>query len=182
MSEEKPARPFFGILAEFETPEALVEAAEKAYADGYRRMDGYSPISVDGLDEALGIKGNRVPFFVLCGGIIGGTSGFAMQEIANVFHYPLIIGGKPYNSWPAFIPITFELTILIAAFFAVGSMIILNGLPELYHPLFNVPEFERASVESFFLCIESEDPKFDFNQTRQFLQGLGPVGVHEVLP
>ena len=182
MNVPETAPPAFGILAEFETPEALVEAAEKAYAEGYRQLDGYSSVSVHGLDEALHYKRNCVPFFTLLGGILGGCTGLGVQELANVYHYPLIIGGKPFNSWPAFLPIAYEMTILTAAFFTVISMMVMNGLPQPYHPLFNVRQFERASRDGFFLCIEATDPRFNFEQTEAFMQTLQATGVYTVRP
>ena len=169
----------YGLMAEFSTHEELVHAAGKAYESGFRKMDGYAPFPVEGLAEALGKK-TRLPLLVLIGGIIGGLSAYYMQWDANVISYPINIGGRPLNSWPAFIPIVFELTVLAAAltgfFFSLG----LSGLPEPYHPVFNVPEFERASQDRFFLCIEARDPKFDARQTREFLQSLNPLRVAEV--
>jgi hypothetical protein len=172
----------YGWMAEFDDPEKLVRATRAAHDQGYRKMDAYSPFPVEGLDEALGEEKNWLPLLVLLGGIGGGIGGFAMQYYANVIQYPLIIGGKPYNSWPAFIPITFELTILAAAGVAVLGMLALNDLPTPYHPVFSVPRFELASRQSFFLCIESRDPQFDVGKTKKFLESLKPIGVYEVAP
>ena len=169
----------YGLMAEFSTHEELVHAAEKAYESGFRKMDGYAPFPVEGLAEALGKK-TRLPLLVLIGGIIGGLSAYYMQWDANVISYPINIGGRPLNSWPAFIPIVFELTVLAAALTAFFFSLGLSGLPEPYHPVFNVPEFERASQDRFFLCIEARDPKFDARQTREFLQSLNPLRVAEV--
>jgi len=180
MTEAAPSSPAYGLMAEFDTPAQLVAAAQKAYADGYRKMDAYSPFPVEGLDDALGPSRRWLPLFVLLGGIAGGTGAFFMQWFANVVQFPLIIGGRPYNSWPAFIPITFELTILVAAGTAVVGMIALNGLPMPYHPVFHVPRFELASRQGFFFCIESKDPQFDWAKTRGFLDSLKPVGIYEV--
>ena len=166
-------------MAEFTTHEELLHAAEKAYERGFRKMDGYAPFPVEGLAEALGKK-TRLPLFVLIGGIIGGLSAYYMEWDANVISYPINIGGRPPNSWPAFIPIVFELTVLAAALTAFFFSLGLSGLPKPYHPVFNVPEFERASQDRFFLCIEARDPKFDTNQTREFLQSLSPLNVAEV--
>jgi len=174
--------PYYGLLAEFESAEAVVRGAEKIYADGYRKIDGFSPIPVEGLDEALGLHKNRMPLIVLIGGIVGGVGGFAMEEIANVFQFPLDIGGRPFNSWPAFIPIAYELTILFAAIFGVVGMFILNGFPMPYHPCFNVPRFEAASRDGFFICIEAADEKFDLEKTKSFLRSIGAKGVFEVQP
>ena len=168
-----------GLMAEFTTHEELLHAAEKAYERGFRKMDGYAPFPVEGLAEALGKK-TRLPLFVLIGGIIGGLSAYYMEWDANVISYPINIGGRPPNSWPAFIPIVFELTVLAAALTAFFFSLGLSGLPKPYHPVFNVPEFERASQDRFFLCIEARDPKFDTNQTREFLQSLSPLNVAEV--
>lgn len=167
----------FGLMAEFRGPEALVAAAHRAREGGYRKMDAYTPFPVEGLAEALGVRHTRVPLYVLIGGILGGAGGFFMQYYAAVLGYPLNIGGRPLNSWPAFIPITFELTILAAGLTAVISMIVMNGLPQPYHPVFNAPGFERASSDRFFLCIESGDPNFDPETTRSFLEGLKPDRV-----
>jgi Alternative complex III, ActD subunit len=169
----------YGLLAEFLTHEELMQAAEKAYAAGFRKMDGYAPFPVEGLPEALGKK-NRIPLLVLIGGIIGGTGAYFMEWYANAISFVINIGGRPINSWPSFIPITFELTVLAAALTAFFSSFVLNGLPRPYHPLFNVSEFDRASQDRFFLCIETRDPKFDSKNTHAFLQSLNPVFVTEV--
>jgi len=169
----------YGLLAEFSTHEKLLHAAEKAYEQGFRKMDGYAPFPVEGLAEALGKK-TRLPLLVLIGGIIGGLSAYFMEWDANVISYPINIGGRPLNSWPAFIPITFELTILGAALTAFLFSLGLNGLPRPHHPVFNVPEFERASQDRFFLCIEATDRIFDSDRTREFLQSLHPLTIAEV--
>jgi hypothetical protein len=167
-------------MAEFDTPDDLLEAAHRAHAEGYRRMDAYSPFPVAGLAEAIGFHRTRIPLVVLLGGIAGGLGGYLLQYYTAVIDYPLNVGGRPLHSWPAFIPVTFEMTVLIAALFAVLGMLALNGLPMPYHPVFNVPRFALASRNLFFLCIESTDPHFDSERTRQFLQGLGPRQIHEV--
>lgn len=173
-----PAR--YGLLAEFLTPETLLAATERAYAAGYRRMDAYSPFPVEGLAEALGSRGTAVPAIVLGGGIAGGVGGFFMQWYATTVAYPLNVGGRPLNSWPMYIPITFELTILGAALAAILGMLALNRLPQPYHPVFNVEAFGRASQDRFFLCIEATDPRFERAETARFLGSLGAREVNDV--
>ena len=174
--------PVYGLLAEFDSPDDLVVAGERAYADGYRRLDAYTPFPVHGLAEAIGFRTNRLPFRVLLGGIVGAGAGFFSQYYAAVIDYPLNVGGRPLNSWPAFIPITFEVTILAAAATAVLGMLALNGLPQPYHPVFNAPRFALATRDRFFLCIEATDPRFDSEATRRFLEGLGAKEVTDVEP
>jgi len=170
----------FGLMAEFEEHEELLAAARRAYSDGYRRMDAYSPFPIDGLAEALGHESSPIQLFTLAGGIIGGLGAYFMEWIAMAKLYPINIGGRPLNSWPNFIPVTFELTVLIASVSAFLGVFILNRLPEPHHPVFNVPEFERASNDRFFLCIEADDPKFEINETQRFLENLKPLKVTEV--
>ncbi|PWT80908.1 MAG: DUF3341 domain-containing protein [Blastocatellia bacterium] len=164
-------------MAEFASENSLLEAARHAYEAGYRRMDAYSPLPIDGLAEALGFRRTRVPLIVLIGGILGAAGGFALQYWISVIDYPVNVGGRPYNSWPSFVPVTFELTILVAAFAALLGMLALNGLPMPYHPVFNVPQFAQATRDRFFLCIEATDPKFDRETTWHFLQGLNSSAV-----
>ncbi len=172
----------YGLLAEFDTPAALVAAANRAYAEGYRKLDTFSPFPIEEAWEAIGHHDRRLSFIVLTGGIIGGLSGYGLAYWVHAMAYPINIGGKPLNSWPQFIPVTFELTILIAALSAVLGMILLNGLPMPYHPVFNVPRFEHASRDKFFLLVESNDPKFDRQKTAEFLKGLDASEVNEVEP
>src|SRR4029453_15252953 len=162
----------YGVMAEFEDPTAVVEATGKAYVSRYRRMDAFSPYPIEELTDALGIKHTRLPLIVLLGGILGCVGGYALCYWVSKYAYPLNIGGRPLHSWPAFIPVTFECTILLAALAAVLGMLALNGLPQPYHPVFNVPRFALASRNRFFLCIESKDPKFDLEGTRKFLEGM----------
>ena len=169
----------FGIAAEFETHEQLIRAAENAYAHGFRKMDAYAPFPVEGLAEALGKK-NRLPLLVLCGGVVGGLGGYFMEWFANVISYPINIGGRPLHSWPAFIPISFELTVLGASLTAFFGSLALSGLPKPYHPIFNLPQFERASQDRFFLCIEANDVRFNESETRRFLESLEPLMVTAV--
>ncbi len=170
----------YGLLAEFEAPEDLVSAAERAYADGYRHMDAHTPFPVHGLAEAIGFHTNRVPLLVLIAGIVGAGLGFFSQYWAAVIDYPINVGGRPFNSWPSFIPVTFEVTILFAALTAVLGMLALNRLPMPYHPLFNAPRFALATRNRFFLCIEAADPHFDRDGTRRFLEGLTAREVTDV--
>jgi hypothetical protein len=170
----------YGLIAEFDDPTSLVAATHKAHADGYRCMDAYSPFPIEELHEALGSRHTRLPLIVLIGGLVGCIGGYGLQYWAATMAYPLNIGGKPFHSWPAFIPITFECTILAAALSAVLGMLALNGLPQPYHPVFNVPRFALASRNRFFLCIEASDPKFQLADTRRFLEALNPREVTTV--
>lgn len=170
----------FGLMAEFTEHEQLIHAVQRAYGEGYRSMDAYSPFPIDGLAESMGHDYTAVPLFTLVGGIVGGLGGYFMEWYSMSRLYPLNVGGRPLHSWPNFIPVTFELTVLIASLSAFLSVFVLNRLPQLNHPVFNVPEFERASIDRFFLCIEAKDPKFDAEGTRRFLEELKPVKVTEV--
>ena len=174
------ATAIYGLLAEFDDPTSLVAAAERARHEGYRAMDAYSPFPIEELHEAIGMRGTRLPLIVLIGGVVGCVGGYLLQLWVSAAAYPVNVGGKPFNSWPAFVPVTFECTILAAALTAVFAMLALNGLPMPYHPVFNVPRFALASRNRFFLCIESTDPKFDVDATRHFLETLNPREVTTV--
>jgi hypothetical protein len=172
--------PIYGLMAEFDTAEEILHAARRAYADGYRKMDGYTPFPVHGLAEAVGFTKTRVPLVVLCGGILGVLTAYLLQYWINVIAYPLNIGGRPFHSWPAFIIVSFELTVLfggIAAFFGTLGM---NGLPTPYHPVFNVERFAAASRDKFFLVIEASDPRFDLEHTTRLLETLNARFITEV--
>jgi hypothetical protein len=170
----------YGLMGEFLTPEQILHAASKAREAGYQYISAYTPFPVEGLAHAIGFPRTGVPFLTLIGGLGGGLTGFGLQYWCSAITYPLNIGGRPLNSWPAFIPVTFELTILGAAIFAVIGMLALNKLPQPYHPVFNVQRFARASSDRFFLCIESRDAKFDLVGTAKFLQSIQAHHVHEV--
>jgi hypothetical protein len=173
----------YGVIAEFSSPADLTAAAEAARDAGYTQMDAFSPFPIHNLHEAVGMKStgmSSMSAIVLIGGIIGGIAGFFMCWYANVISYPLNIGGKPFNSWPAWIPITFECAILLAAFAAVLGMLALNGLPMPYHPVFNVKRFDQASRDKFFLVIQARDPKFDLDTVWKFLEALHPREVIDV--
>jgi hypothetical protein len=172
----------YGLLAEFDSPAQLVAAAKRTHEAGYRRIDTFSPYPIEEAWEAIGHHDKRLSKIVLGGGITGMLAGIGLQEWVHNIAYPLNIGGKPLNSWPQFVPVTFELTILFAALSAVLGMIILNGLPEPYHPVFNVARFEHASRDKFFLLVESSDPKFDRAKTLDFLKTLDASEINEVEP
>src|SRR5262245_15578199 len=176
----KEKTPIYGMMAEFDTASALVNGVEKTRAEGYREVNAYTPYPVHGLAEALGFEKSRLPLVVLIGGIVGCLGGFFLQYYAAAVNYPFNIGGRPLNSWPAFIPVTFECTILVAGFAAVLGMLGLNGLPMPYHPVFNAERFALASRDRFFLCIEARDPKFDHDRTWEFLTTLKPHAVRDV--
>ena len=170
----------YGMMGEFLTPEQILNAASEAREAGYKYISAYTPFPVEGLAEAIGFPRTGVPLLTLIGGLGGGLAGFGLQYWCSAITYPLNIGGRPLNSWPAFIPVTFELTILGAATFAVIGMLALNKLPQPYHPVFNVERFSRASTDRFFLCIESRDAKFHLAETAKFLQSVQAHHIHEV--
>lgn len=172
--------PIYGLLAEFNDPNELITAAKRAREAGYRKIDAFTPYPIEELSEALGMHHSRLPLIVLIGGLVGACFGMSLQYWMSVVDYPINVGGRPLFSLPAFIPITFECTILFAALSAIFGMLGLNGLPMPYHPLFNVPRFALATRDRFFLCIEAVDPKFDREQTRRFLERLVPRTVSEV--
>lgn len=170
----------YGVMAEFDTPDHLVEAIKRTRQQGYRKMDAYTPFPIHEVFDAMEDYKTPISAIVLGGGITGATFGFTLQTWTSVFDYPLNIGGRPTFSWPSFIPITFESMVLFAAFSAVIGMLLVNGLPKPYHPVFNVPGFERASFDRFFMCVEAADPLFDSAETMRFMQELGARRVTEV--
>jgi hypothetical protein len=182
MAHEHTTPTIYGLMAEFDTPTELVNAAERTRLAGYRDFDAYSPIPIEELSEAMGMRRTRLPLIVLIGGICGGLAGYGLEYWSSVIEYPMNVGGRPFHSWPQFIPVTFETTVLGAALAAFVGMWALNGLPQPYHPVFNVPAFERASRDRFFIVIEARDARFDRTATKQFLQGLHPLGVSDVAP
>jgi ActD protein len=177
--EEERGRTW-GVLGEFETPDALLHAVRRAREVGYRRMDAYTPFPIHGLSDAMGFRPTKLPLVVLAGAVIGCATALATMWYSATIHYPINVAGKPYASWPMFIPITFEATVLFAALFAVFGMLGMNGLPMPYHPVFNAPRFAFASRDRFFLCIESLDPRFQEDDVRTFLTGVGAKDVEGV--
>jgi hypothetical protein len=182
VSEQAMSAPLYyhGILARFDEPEHLVWATEQAHAAGYRRMDGYSPFPIEGLADALGMHFSWVPRIVLTFGIIGGLFGVFLELLSMGVWYPINVGGRPYASWPSFVPPAYELTILFASLSAMVCVVVLNKLPQPYHPVFNVEKFARATTDGFFLCIEASDPKFDPTATAEFLRSVGAREVFDV--
>jgi hypothetical protein len=170
----------YGLMAEFETPTELVRAAERAHTAGYTYMDAYSPFPIEEVSEALGQHKTWVPLITLFGGLLGATIGFSFQEYIAAINFPNVVAGRPLNSWPSFVIVTFELTILTASLFSAIGMLALNGLPKPYHPVFNVKQFARATTDRFFLVIEARDPKFDASGTSEFLESLKPRSLAEV--
>jgi Protein of unknown function (DUF3341) len=179
-TEARSRSPIYGLMAEFNDPNALVAATRRAREEGYRRLDAYTPYPIEELSEVLHLHHNKLPMIVLIGGLLGATLGYVMQYYIAVINYPTNIGGRPLHSWPAFIVVTFEMTILCASFAAFLGMLALNGLPMPYHPVFNVERFALATRSRFFLCIEATDPKFDREKTAEFLEGLDAREVSEV--
>ena len=173
-------RPIYGILAEFDSPTDLVEAARRTYGAGYKKIDAYSPFPIEELADAIGFHRNGVPLVVLIGGLLGCVGGYVLQYWIAAINYPINIGGRPYNSWPAFIVVTFEMTILFGGLAALFGMLALNGLPMPHHPVFNVPRFAFATKDRFFLIIFSSDVKYDPVDTRRFLESLEPRSISEV--
>ena len=170
----------YGLMAEFDTPTELVDAARQVRDAGYKKTDAFSPFPLHEIDEALGIRRSILPYLVFGGGVVGLLTGLGLQWFTHVWEYPIIVGGRPHFSLPAFIPPAYELTILFTAFTAVFGMLFLNGLPRPYHPVFNVPRFALATREKFFLIIQSDDPKYDYAETRAFMEGLGGQEVFDV--
>jgi hypothetical protein len=178
---KRKARPAtYGLMAEFDNPSDAVAAARRVHEEGYTKVDAFSPYPVEELSEAIGVHQTHMSLLVLIGGILGGSAGYLMQYYLHVYYYPINVGGKPFHSWPAFIPVTFEMTVLGAALFAVFGMLALNGLPEPYHPVFNAPNFALASRDRFFVLVESIDPKFDRERTAEFLRTLNAREVTDV--
>jgi hypothetical protein len=181
LDPERDRRRLDGIIAEFEDAHAVVEAARRTRAAGFEKIDAFSPLPVEGLSDALGQRDFSVPLIMLAGGILGGVGGFALLWYCTSIAYPLNIGGRPLLTWPSFMPITFELTVLISALSGIAGMFALNGLPHPYHPVFDAPDFYRASSDRFFLYIEATDSRFDREETARFMEGLpGAVRVSEV--
>lgn len=170
----------YGMLAEFEQASALLDAVRRARELGLERIEAYSPFSIEGIDEAIGPVSNRVPLFTLLGGIVGAVVGYFIQWYSATINYPLNVGGRPLHSWPAFLPVSFELAVLFAAFAGLATVLGQSGLPRLMHPLFEIEEFRRATIDRFFLCIRADDPAFDEHRIAEFLTTLAPLSVYEV--
>ena len=181
MAVKRKVRPAtYGLMAEFDNPSDAVAAARRVHEEGYRKIDAFSPYPVEELSEAIGVHSTKMPLVVLVGGILGGLAGYLLQFYVHTVYYPINVGGKPFHSWPAFIPVTFEMTVLGAGLFAVFGMLAMNGLPEPYHPVFNAPNFALASRDRFFVLVESADPKFDRERTAELLRSLNPREVTDV--
>ncbi len=178
--EAESRRFLYGLIAEFEEADQVVAAAARTREAGYRRMDAYTPFPVDGLSEALGHRDTWVPLIMLIGGVLGAIGGFGLVYYCLVVSYPLNIGGRALLGWPHYIPITFECTVLLSSLSGVFGMLVLNGLPQPYHPVFDAPDFDKATSSRFFLCIEADDPRFDREATRRFMETLGAARVDEV--
>lgn len=182
MKAEETHKGPWGVMASFDSPGQLLSAIGKAKQAGYKEMEAYTPFPQEEVIEALGHHHSKVPLFTLLAALAGGVGGFGLASWVSLVAYPMNIGGRPLMSWVAFIPVTFETTVLLAGLTAAIGMILLNGLPEPYHPVFNAPGFERASQDRFFLCIEAKDPKFEPQSTKKFLSTLNPIEVVEVAP
>jgi hypothetical protein len=180
MHVEAATNPTHGLMAEFDSAQAVVDAARKTVGAGYSQVEAYTPVPIEELNDIIHKKRSKLSSLVLVGGLTGMATGFGLQYWASVLEYPLNVGGRPFASWTAFVVPSYELTILFAALTAAGGMIALNGLPQPYHPVFNAPRFSMASSDKFFLVVESADAKFDGDKTRQFLEGLGAKGVYDV--
>lgn len=180
MHVNEPVNPTYGVMAEFDTAQAVVDAARAASDAGFTKVEAYTPVPIEELNDILHKRRTNLPKLSLLGGLAGMATGFALQYWASVIEYPMNIGGRPYASWTAFVVPSYELTILFSALATAGGMIALNGLPQPYHPVFNAPRFSLASSDKFFLVIEAVDPKYDAAGTMRFLQGLGAKGVYDV--
>jgi hypothetical protein len=172
--------PIYGVVAEFAHLDSLIEAVKATRAAGYTRFEAYTPFPSEDLTHAIGYRGSPLPLLIFLGGLLGGIAGYALQYYCSVIQYPLNVGGRPLHSWPAFIPVTFECTILGAALTAIFGMLALNGLPAPYHPLFHMPRFSHASRDLFFLCLQARDPLFETERAKEFLRTLEPSDVQEV--
>ncbi len=170
----------YGITGQFDSEENLVAAARRMIAEGFRQIDAFSPYPIEGLASIIRRERSLAPLLILMGGLTGAVAGYGMQLYAMGYYYPLNVGGRPLNSWPLFVPIAFELTVLFSAFAGVIGMLVLNRLPRIYHPLFSVPGFDRVSSDQFFLCIEATDPSFDERRVRELLQSLHSTAITEV--
>jgi len=179
-ASEPTASTVYGLMAEFDSAQAVVDATRRVVADGYTKLEAYTPVPVEELNDLIHKKRTKLSALVLAGGLSGMATGFLLQYWSSVIEYPMNVGGRPFASWPAWVIPSYELTILFASLTAAGGMIALNGLPQPYHPVFNAPRFSLATSDKFFVVIEAEDPKYDAAKTKQFLEGLGAKGVYDV--
>jgi len=179
-ASEATASTVYGLMAEFDSAQAVVDATRRVVADGYTKLEAYTPVPVEELNDLIHKKRTKLSALVLAGGLSGMATGFLLQYWSSVIEYPMNVGGRPFASWPAWVIPSYELTILFASLTAAGGMIALNGLPQPYHPVFNAPRFSLATSDKFFVVIEAEDPKYDAAKTKQFLEGLGAKGVYDV--
>ena len=180
MHVSEPTNPTYGVMAEFHSAQAIVDAVRRTMGEGFTKVEAYTPVPIEELNDIIHKKRTILPTLSLLGGLAGLASGFALQYWASVLEYPMNVGGRPYASWPAFVIPSYELTILFSALATAGGMIALNGLPQPYHPVFNTPRFSLASTDKFFLVIEADDPKYDGHGTSRFLQDIGAKGVYDV--
>ena len=180
MHAAEPTRATYGVMAEFDSAQTLLDAARRVMAEGFAKVEAYSPVPVEELNDVIHRTRTILPKLSLAGGIAGMLTGFALQYWASAIEYPMNVGGRPLASWPAFVIPSYELTILFSALATAGGMIALNGLPQPYHPVFNAPRFSLASSDKFFLVIEADDPKFDLVASSRFLETIGAKGVYEV--
>ena len=180
MHTTEPVNATYGVMAEFDSAQAIVDAARRTVHEGFSKVEAYTPVPIEELNDIIHKKRTILPKLSLLGGLTGMATGFALQYWASVIEYPFVVGNRPLASWPAFVIPSYELTILFSALATAGGMIALNGLPQPYHPVFNTPRFSLASSDKFFLVVEAADAKYDSEKTPRFLQEIGAKGVYDV--